>query len=392
MVVDAATRAHDSLLGKLLAYAASESSSSVSTGFPDQASEERQLRHIEDAGLTPLLYRAVCEGHLRVAGETRELLQGADLAARVRHGNQVDVATEVIDVCYSLGVRPTLLKGISTSEQFYPAPHLRPMGDVDILVEADAADAVETELQRRGYRRHSTLPPRIGAHHGIPLYHPGWRAWTEIHTALFPADAGLEGTLFSVTNLLRQSVQSTFCGRPVHRFTTEFQLAYLATGWLRDLTDNAIHPSLAIPLFDAAYLLKPHGSGVDWDGLARSLDNSKTVTALQLMLNLLFRRATLPGVPPIVPWLGVKQRTIGVIESRIVDRVLEAYLIAGASFPRYFSAWHVQGILNTLLSSGGTTAKLLRIPWNILFPPTVPERYDIRYQLSRMTRLVRGRS
>ena len=390
VVVDAKTT-HHSLLGKLLACAASDPTACVSTDFPDQAYDERQMRHVEDAGLAPLLYRAVCEGQLLVATDTRELLHGADLAARVRHLSQVDVATEIIDVCHSLGVRPTLLKGISSGEQFFPEPHLRPMSDVDILVEADAADAVETELQRRGYRRHSNLPPRDGAHHGIPLYHPGWRAWTEIHTALFPADAGLECTLFSNTNILRQSVQSTLRGRPVYRFTAEFQLAYLATGWLRDLTRNEIHPSLAIPLFDAVYLLKACGGTLDWDRLVSSLDNDKSIAALYLMLTLLFHRGIDSPAPLPFAWLAARPQGIGEIESKIIDRMLTAYLIAGTPFPRYLRAWHVPGILDILLSSDRTAAKLFRIPWNILFPPGVPERNEFRYQLGRMARLVRNR-
>ena len=48
---------------------------------------------------------------------------------------------------------PTLLKGISISDQHYPIAHLRPMGDIDILIPADAYESVESALLHRGYAR-----------------------------------------------------------------------------------------------------------------------------------------------------------------------------------------------------------------------------------------------
>ena len=75
------------------------------------------------------------------------------LQREVKHGNFVDTANEVIDVCRELQIRPTLLKGISISEQHYPVAHLRPMGDIDVLIPSDAYDSVESALLRRGYTR-----------------------------------------------------------------------------------------------------------------------------------------------------------------------------------------------------------------------------------------------
>ena len=44
--------------------------------------------------------------------------------------------------------RPVLLKGVATALQYYAAPHLRTMGDIDLLVTADERSAAEAELER----------------------------------------------------------------------------------------------------------------------------------------------------------------------------------------------------------------------------------------------------
>jgi hypothetical protein len=392
--IDAAPggRITPSLLGDLLAFAARHPDAGIVHTFPASPAapaDERQVRYVQDAGLAPLLHVALHKGFVQVPDGCREPLRGADLAAQVRHANRIEVAAEVIDVCAALGVRATLLKGISISDQHYPAAHLRPMGDIDILVPAQAASIVEAELLRLGHQRVSNVQPRDGAHHGIPLHHPRRRAWTEIHTALFPADAGIDGALFSPSGILEHSVPSTFAGRPVFRFTPEFQLAYLATGWLRDLSGNAIHPTLAVPLFDAVYLLKSVGTRFDWDAVARSVDNDTTAAALDLMLTQLSRRGLCPDLSPFLSRLAQRPRKVGAIEARILHRMLEDHLIAGRPFPRYIGSWHAQGIFNTLLLPGTTAAKLLRIPWNMAFPPGIAERYDPRWQFRRIAALLR---
>ena len=381
-----------SLLGDLLDFAAWHPVAGIVHTFPVPPvlpADERQVQHVQDAGLAPLLYLAMREGFVQVPDGCLEALRGADLAAQVRHANRVEVAAEVIDVCGALGAHATLLKGISISGEHYPAQHLRPMGDIDILVPAQAAEAVEGELLRRGYQRLSDPVTRQGGHHGIPLYHADLRVWTEIHTALFPTEAAIGGTLFTPSSILAESVPSTFCGRSVLRLRPEMQLVYLATGWLRDLSGNAIHPTLAVPLFDAVYLLKAKGDTLDWDFIARRLDSDKSSIALHQMLIFLSRRGAFPAGSPFLAWLGARQRTVGAFESKIIQGILDTYLMAGRPFPRYVGAWHASAVFNALLAPGVPAVKLARIPWNVLFPPAFTGRYDLRWQSRRIAALLR---
>jgi hypothetical protein len=339
-----------------------------------------------------MLFRALGEREIAAPVPLGDALRGAWLTAQVRHGNLVDVAAEVVDVALALGVRPTLLKGISISEQHYPEPCLRPMGDIDVLVPAQAAGPVEAELVRGGCERQTDQPPREGAHHGIPLYHPGRRVWIEIHTAIFPADAGLDGKLFGTAHLAEQSVASTFQGRPVDRFTPELQFAYLAAASVRDLSRNKVHPTLAVPFFDAVRLFNATGAAFDWDAIARRLDNDRIAAALYLVLTFLWRRGLCPQASAFLPWLAQRQRTIGTLELKVLLRILDEHLIAARPFPRYIGAWHAAEIFAAMLAPGPTAAKFAGIPWKMLFPPAMPQRFDLRWQSRRFAAMLRGRN
>ena len=64
----------------------------------------------------------------------------------------------------------------------------------------------------------------------------------------------------------------------------------------------------------------------------------------------------------------------------------------GRPFTRWFNDWHATIVLNTMLAPGSHAAKLLSLPWNLAFPPPIPDRYSMRYQLGRIARLLRGRT
>jgi hypothetical protein len=67
-----------------------------------------------------------------------------------------------------MGIRPIWLKGVVLAHMLYEAPHLRPMGDLDLLVPAHQYDqAIEAALAM-GYQPYETkleLPPERLAHH-----------------------------------------------------------------------------------------------------------------------------------------------------------------------------------------------------------------------------------
>jgi len=328
----------------------------------------------------------------RVPPAWRDALRSADLTAQVRFANLSETAVEVVDACQGVGVRPTLLKGISISHQHYPIPHLRPMGDLDILVPEAEFDRVESTLLRSGFVRQSDQVRPAGSHHGIPLCHPQRRVWVEVHSALFPTSSTLSSSaLFSPARIAAHSVASTFQGRPVYRLTDELQLVYIASSWIRDLSHNQIHASLVLPLLDAVYLLKASGKFLDWDRVLAELENNElAAVSLLIMLACLSGHGLAPCASPQLPRIASRQRIIGAWERKIIERLLNTHLIGGRPFTRFFTKWTALIVLNTLLARSSRLRKLFALPWNIVFPPSLPNRYTVSFHAGRISRFLRG--
>lgn len=382
------------LLLDILAYAASGPESNRAQGIsPGRLGEvtDREIQWVTDAGLAPLLYRAARPGLDQIPAVRRNALLSANLTAQVRYGNLVDTANEIIDACRTIQVPVTVLKGISIGDQHYPAGHLRPMGDIDILIPAHALQSVESAVLQLGYIRSLEHELSEDAHHSAPLFHPERRVWVEIHIDLFRKSAGLRrNRVFSRSQVAAQSVASKFHSRPVYRLTDELQLVYIASSWIKDLTQHNIHPSFVPSLLDAVYLLKASETSLDWDDLFGWLDNETAVASLYIMLAYLSRRGLHQFAPSILSRLASRQDLVGPAELRIISAVLDNYLMAGPPFTRLFSDWHATIVLNAMMASGSHTAKLLSLPWKVAFPPCIPDRYSMRYQLGRIARLLRG--
>ena len=393
------TKIKRGLMRKLLEFAAGIKA--AHSGPEESATQwkdvdDRQLRYVLDAGLAPLLYCAAQDTLGQVPAAWRDALQGADLTARVMYGNLRDATGEILDACRDQGVRVTLLKGISIGDQHYPAAHLRPMGDIDILVAVEDCAGVESMLLRRGYTRKAGYRPDEGAAHGAPMVHPERGVWVEVHTALFPeGDRLLGNRLFSPSQIARQTVASTFHDRPAYRLTREMQLAYVASYWIRDLAANTFHPSFVTPLLDALYLLRAPGPALDWEALLQWLDNDMATASLYVMLSYLATRGLDRSASPILERLAASQPIVGAPELRILCAMIDAHLVAGRPFLGQFGNRHpmiAQSVLNGLLATGSHVGKVLSLPWKVVFPPWIPGRYGARYQFGRLARFLRRRA
>ncbi len=383
------------LLFDLLAYAATHPTGNPAKGITAprvEKADDREMQWVCEAGFAPLLYRALREDIEQVGATRREMLLSAHLTAVAWQGNLTDATREIIETCETQGISLTLLKGISISDQRYPAPHLRPMGDIDILVPACAKTTVESTFVNLGYRPQKHYQHRDGAHHGAPLFHPRRRVWIELHTALFPEDADLRyGRIFSPSHVAAHTIASTFQGCPVKRLTDELQLVYIASSWVRDLAGHGIQASFVPALLDAIYLLHDAGHTLDWSELLGCLDNPMAAASLYVMLSYLSETRLCHVERQVLSHLASSQEVIGGPALWVLHRMVDKYLVGGRSFARFPSNWHVAIVLSTLLAPGPSGRKLASVPWNILFPPSVVERYSVWYQLSRIAKGLRGR-
>ena len=294
------------------------------------AGDDRQLDWILRAGLGPLLRWTASDGE-KVPAEWARSLLAADLTARVRHANLVATAVAVLDVCRDLRVEATLLKGISVADRLYPAAHLRPMADVDVLVPADVEHKVAETLLACGFER-IPYPETPGQHHGAPLRHARRQTLVEIHTALFPESAPVHGAaIFLPAHLHAHRHVSPYHGTDAGRLSAEIQLAYMAAAWFNDMTTSKFHPSFLASLFDAVLLLKSQGSTLDWDDMLRSVDNDMVKASLYALLTYVTRFGTTPAPGQVLRRLADNRGLVGPLQRRLIHAALDRISLGAGS-------------------------------------------------------------
>lgn len=344
------------LTGLLLAQAATGAPLALGEALVagrDEAGQERQFRWLMRAGLGPLLHHATRAQPEAVPARWRDELLAAELTARVRHAALAQAALELIDACAALGVELTLLKGLSVSTQYWPAPHLRPMSDIDLLLPPARHDEVAAMLTAPDGRcERLDFPVRPGLHHDAPLRHRRLGTVVELHKALFPADSPFSvGTLFAPAQVLARSQPASLQGRAVRRLPAALQLPYIAAAWFNDLTELQVDPSFLASLFDAVFLLRRDGPTLAWDALRHWLDEDDGMVCgcLYALLSYLPRFGVAPAPGDFMAWLGGSQRTVGPLQRRLIHWMLDHHLVAAR-------------------------------PWSLPLPPPVPGRYSPRWQ------------
>jgi len=116
--------------------------------------------------LRPLVAYALGRDVDRLPSDLADLLRTAERAASIRHLARNEVVRRLHEGLGASSIEGIFLKGVALAEQVYPAPHLRPMGDIDVWVPEDAVDHVEVSLAAHGFRvpkRYQTAHP----HHGV---------------------------------------------------------------------------------------------------------------------------------------------------------------------------------------------------------------------------------
>lgn len=357
-------------LAELLCSAANEAAGrSGSRAIAWERIGTGDLRRVLDAGLGPWLHRAAATHAAPLSDAQRETLLAADLSAQVLHGKRVEVALEVVDLCRALDVEVTLLKGIALAEWLYPAAHLRPMADVDLLVAAGHLEAIQRALLDRGYVASRSEGAWVTGHHAQPLRHPALPVWVELHRGLFPAASEWNATrLFAPEALAARSIPFAFHGRATRRLGDSLQLAYTASYWVRDLARHAPHPSFAAPLFDAALLLARCGRSLDLEALLDGIDDALAVTSLHVMLSFLARHGLVADRDIDLDAVARRQSRVGAVDLRLLHAFLDAYLLQGRQLP---GAWRAPAIWSTLIAPGHVAAKVLSLPVRFAFPPQV---------------------
>jgi hypothetical protein len=159
----------------------------------------------------------------------------------------------------------------------------------------------------------------------------------------------------------------------------ELQLVYIATH-----AALVFHPAAgARALLDLLHLMHRApdalASGRVWDWLG----DRGIAAHLQLLTTSLERAGLAPaqgGLARLRPRLAA----LGRVELRILTRMIDRYQLRGLPLDDRLGADNRAVVWHALLAAPGSLWNLARVPWNLLFPPSHPERFRPSRQLARL--------
>jgi hypothetical protein len=147
----------------------------------------------EAHGLAPLV-----EAHLAAAGvampvAVRQRLFGLAGLHREANAVRVGVLAEILDAFDAARIPVLVLKGAALGHILYASPRLRPLSDVDLLVEPALVSRAQATLAALGFTTpclQGTKKTPAGHHHlpAVALYRGGHLVQVEVHRDAFAGD------------------------------------------------------------------------------------------------------------------------------------------------------------------------------------------------------------
>jgi putative nucleotidyltransferase-like protein len=340
--------------------------------------DKSEIAWLLDSGLGPLLHRATqLSPSTSVTAPYRASLHASDLTARILSGVFLDATAEILRAAGKQSSSITLLKGMSVCLDIYAEPHLRTMGDIDLLVDADFKNPLERLLGDLGYRQESVMPSKFYAthHHSMPFYHPTLQIWVEIHTALFSASTTVAyDKIFSAHAIRRSRIPIDFLEYPTTRLRPELQIPYICSHMSEDLT----YSREPLTFIDLILLFRKYGAALDWDIILSNLVATVAATHTYILLSYLARYELINVPPEAMQHLKKIQSGLNSLNARLLHRLIERHLLHARPFSRLYTSSMVKISWETLLMRRHPLVNLLLLPWNLIFPPGHSERYSLR--------------
>jgi hypothetical protein len=117
--------------------------------------------------VTPALAWCLRDAH-DVPGDVRDYLAAVLRLNAKRNAQLLDALHRVVAGLNAIDIEPVLLKGAARLvEGIYPAPELRVLGDLDVLIPQDRAEHVASALANIGFTPGDPVPEN---HHHLPVF------------------------------------------------------------------------------------------------------------------------------------------------------------------------------------------------------------------------------
>jgi len=329
--------------------------------------EASDISWIVESGLGPSCFHAAQENRANTDSPHWRMLQAADLTARVVAADHAEAVIEILGTAAGRVPRMTLLKGISLADKVYPEFHLRPMRDVDLLVDRDSVASMESVLRELGYEQRSASDAAFydHHHHTMPFFHAEKNVWVEVHHGLMaPRSRASRDALFAPASVQREMRASSFQGKTVCRLSAELELVYLAAHWAQDF--KSVGGMVA--LIDLIHLLRAALPRLCWEKILSWLERSASAHYLYLALSYLARRGWIDLPADLLLRLGRARLGRGEFSIHAAHALIDRYLLDGESFSRWLSQRNLAIAWKTLILPAPELCKLMLIPFNLCTP------------------------
>lgn len=350
--------------------------------------DRKTIQYAIDSGLGQILHHYSKKHPQRENSYFHYDLLSTDFTSRILIGNHLDALLEIYQTDPDFTKSILLLKGISTCLRYYPEPHLRTMGDVDLLVSKVYQTHLEKICHSLGYLQTSHLPLEfyINLHHSMPFYHPKKNVWIEVHTMLFPLTSSVAyEEVFKIDEVLNQTCSINYNNYSFKILVKEYELIYICAHWA--IEHNWMKGLIRI--VDIIYILNTNNGDTDWNKILTWLKRSPvTASYLYLILTYLYKNDLVELPNEFIKKLSFIQNKFNSLNLIILHTLIEKYLVEGRKFGNVLTINNVTTIWITLTQGPSSPiSNILRLPWNIFFPPDNPKRFNIMFLLSRFKKI-----
>ncbi|VAW59543.1 hypothetical protein MNBD_GAMMA11-2922 [hydrothermal vent metagenome] len=337
------------------------------------------------SGLAPLIKFYSAGFSTRQHSKYETLLNAAELTAKIITHVQIRALDDLLRTGVPLAGEIILLKGISICQNYYPQPQMRIMGDIDLLVSDKDAEQIKNILLDKGYQQISEHSDTFyqSHHHIMPFYNENNNVWFEVHTHLFSgSNPVLDDALFDIENIFKNTV-STGMDKytdTVKQLCPEFQLIYSCSHWAEELKLN----KACLQIIDMIFLIQNNGKGIDWNKTFEWINGTASASHLYLILSY-FDKYKLVNLPDNYSRLfKLKHHNMGRLNRYILHKIIHQYISGARSTGSILTVSNLEIVWGTLLGPYASIINIVRLPWNILFPPEETNRYGLSRILSRI--------
>ncbi len=222
------------------------------------------LLHLaEKHGMGPLLYRHLTAVSEHVPGTFLRGLRFLCLRHQQANARLMKSLHSVLSLFEEKGISSLVLKGGALCQTLYPEIGLRPMRDIDLLLDRDDVMFAHTLLQKNGFAISTEVLPE-GYYHLSALHKnvDGMQVCLELHHGLFPKDPPYYKSLF-FEELYTHAQLFDVGGKEAYTLADEEMLWHLYQhGFHAPLT---YEPFKLISVADIVSLVEKKVNQLDWE-------------------------------------------------------------------------------------------------------------------------------